>query len=330
MRILVIQTAFIGDAILASAMLEALHGHEGVESVSLLVRKGNESLYRNHPYVERLHVLDKSLSKFTQLSSMIREIRTARYTAVINLQRFMATGLITAFSGAQYRIGFDKNPMSWRFTHAIAHTIGDGRHEVSRNMDLLAPLFGELNAKPKLYPTSSDFQKVNRSEDYVCMAPSSVWFTKQWPKENWIALIQRIPAGVNVLLLGGKGDHALCDEIAQSSGRAEIENLCGTIDLLQSAALMKGAKMNYVNDSAPLHLCSAMDAPVTAFFCSTIPAFGFGPLSSDSTLIESEEKLECRPCGLHGKKACPLGHFKCGDTGLDEIDMGLLNKKADS
>jgi heptosyltransferase-2 len=74
---------------------------------------------------------------------------------------------------------------------------------------------------------------------------------------------------------------------------------------------MKYAKMNYVNDSAPLHLASSVNAPVTAFFCSTVPAFGFGPLSDQSKVIEVKE-LYCKPCGLHGYKSCPEGHFKCG------------------
>jgi heptosyltransferase-2 len=77
---------------------------------------------------------------------------------------------------------------------------------------------------------------------------------------------------------------------------------------------MKDATMNYVNDSAPMHLASAMNAPVTAIFCSTVPAFGFGPLSNKSVVIESKEKLTCRPCGLHGYRACPQKHFKCATT----------------
>jgi len=81
-----------------------------------------------------------------------------------------------------------------------------------------------------------------------------------------------------------------------------------------AAALMKNAVMNYTNDSAPLHFASAMDAPVTAIFCSTVPSFGFYPLSSRSFVAETKEKLECRPCSLHGLRACPLGHFKCART----------------
>jgi heptosyltransferase-2 len=74
---------------------------------------------------------------------------------------------------------------------------------------------------------------------------------------------------------------------------------------------MKHAKMNYVNDSGPLHLASSVNAPTTAFFCSTVPAYGFFPLSYNSQVVEVAN-LYCKPCGLHGYKACPEGHFKCG------------------
>ena len=92
--------------------------------------------------------------------------------------------------------------------------------------------------------------------------------------------------------------------------------------MLQSAALIKDAEMNYVNDSAPMHFASSVNAPVAAVYCSTIPAFGFGPLSDTQFIIEVEEKLGCRPCGLHGHKACPQGHFKCA---LDIREQQLLD-----
>ena len=67
--------------------------------------------------------------------------------------------------------------------------------------------------------------------------------------------------------------------IAAAASHPRLVNRAGELSLLQSAALMQGAAMNYVNDSAPLHLASAVNAPVTAIFCSTVPAFGFTPLS---------------------------------------------------
>ncbi|MGZ4057095.1 MAG: glycosyltransferase family 9 protein, partial [Bacteroidia bacterium] len=78
--------------------------------------------------------------------------------------------------------------------------------------------------------------------------------------------------------------------------------------------LIKDAQMNYVNDSGPMHIASAMNAKTTAIFCSTVPAFGFGPLSDDAKIVETKLQLDCRPCGLHGHKECPKGHFKCALT----------------
>ena len=77
---------------------------------------------------------------------------------------------------------------------------------------------------------------------------------------------------------------------------------------------MRDAKRVLVNDSAPLHLASSVNARTTAIFCSTVKDFGYYPLSDDSTVIEASENLPCKPCGLHGKKECPLGHFKCSDS----------------
>jgi heptosyltransferase-2 len=81
--------------------------------------------------------------------------------------------------------------------------------------------------------------------------------------------------------------------------------------------------MNFTNDSAPLHLCTSVNAPVTAVFCSTTPDFGFTPLSDNSLVIEAEPTPDCKPCGLHGSKQCKKGHFACSRN----IDINKLIKR---
>ena len=85
--------------------------------------------------------------------------------------------------------------------------------------------------------------------------------------------------------------------------------------------------MNYVNDSAPMHFASAVNAPTAAIYCSTVPSFGFGPLSTKAVVIEIQEPLACRPCGIHGHAACPEGHFNCA---LHIKDEQLLNALPES
>lgn len=313
-RLLVIQTAFIGDAILATAVLEKLHRFYPEAQLDLLVRKGNEGIFRGHPFLHRLLVWDKG-RKYRDLWRIWREIRATRYDAVVNLQRFGATGFLTAMSGAVQRIGFDKNPFAWGFTHRLPHRFGTAEqpiHEVERSLSLVAHLTDASFERPRLYPSADDYARVRYEGEYVCLAPASVWATKQWPPERWADLLRHLPANQTAFLLGGKGDAELCAAIIEQSGNSRAVNRAGQLDLLQSAALMQGAAMNYVNDSAPLHLASAMNAPVTAFFCSTVPEFGFTPLSDISIIRQTPESLACRPCGLHGKKKCPEGHFRCG------------------
>ena len=132
------------------------------------------------------------------------------------------------------------------------------------------------------------------------------------PAQNWIDLINAVPTNYTIYLMGAPNETALCAEILSGSSRGGVFNIAGELNLLEAAALIKGAHLNYVNDSAPMHLASATNAPVAAIYCSTIPAFGYGPLSSVQFIVETLEPLPCKPCGLHGKKACPLGHFNCG------------------
>lgn len=319
-RILVIQTAFIGDVVLATGVLEKLHQHYPDSYIDILVRKGNESLFEQHPFLHQVLIWNKQKSKYKNLFKVLTEIRYNKYNLVINLQRFAATGFLTAFSGAKSKIGFDKNPFSFLFTERIKHIIGDSKkqvHEIHRNHSLIASITDDIAAKPALYPTSNDVEAIKQYIDahpFICIAPASVWFTKQFPEHKWIELLNELPEDYSVYLLGAPSDKALCDQLIQASPQHNIQNLCGKLGFLSSAALMQKAVMNYVNDSAPLHFASAVNASVAAVYCSTLPSFGFGPLSTKSWVVENKEKLSCRPCGLHGKKACPKKHFNCANT----------------
>lgn len=325
-KILIIQTAFIGDVVLATGIVEKLHTHFPGAEIDFMVRKGNEALLKDHPLLHEVLVWNKKGKKYRNWLRMLKQVRSRKYNTVINVQRFAATGLLTGFSGARQKIGFDKNPFSWLFTKKIKHIVateGKTLHEIERNNELIKDITGELVAKPKLYPSANDesFIEPYIKQPMITISPASVWFTKQYPPDKWVQFIDLVPPHYTIYLLGAPGDKDLADRIKQSARHPNIEILCGKLSFLQSAALMKHAGMNYVNDSAPMHFASAVNAPVTAVYCSTLPTFGFGPLSDKSFIVEKEEPLYCRPCGLHGRKECPEGHFKCA---YDIRDLQLI------
>ena len=332
-KFLVIQTAFIGDVVLASAIAEKLHIYYPDAKIDFLVRKGNELLLQDHPFINKVWVWNKKEQKGLNLLKTGASIRKETYTHVINLHRFASSGLITLLSGAKNKIGFDKNPFAFCYTHKIPHIISEPYtdkpvHEVARNQMLIAELTDNAYAMPRLYPTTSDRTSIQHLQQspYICIAPSSVWYTKQFPNEKWTALIQALPAKYTIYLIGGPGDTSLVDEIVRNVGMQNVSSLCGQLSYLQSAALMQGAVMNYVNDSGPLHFASATDSPVTAVYCSTVPAFGFGPLGKDSKIVEVADRLYCRPCGLHGHKACPEKHFRCATDITNEQLLWWISK----
>ncbi len=317
-KFLIIQTAFTGDVVLATALAEKLHSSFPDARIDFLLRKGNEGLLQAHPFIGNVLVWDKKSNKNRNLLQLATRIRREKYTHVINPHRFGSSGLLTMLSGAPYRSGFTKNPFSFSYTRKTEHVISplnsvSPTHEVERNQLLIADITDSIPAMPALYPTPADEKVVEqyRKEPYICIAPSSVWFTKQFPASKWSKLLDELPKDHHIYIIGAPSDTATAREVMSNSMHPRVTDLCGKLNFLQSAALMKVAVMNYVNDSAPLHFASSMNAPVTAVFCSTVPSFGFGPLRPNARTVEIADTIGCRPCGLHGHKTCPQGHFKC-------------------
>ena len=321
-KILVIQTASIGDVILVTSLLEKLHHKFPDSQIDLLLKSPNQQLFTQHPFINNLWIWQKDDKKYLRLWDLCDRIRKEKYDVVFCVQRFFSSGLVTLYSGAKKRIGFKKNPLSMFFTHKVEHKIEKGIHEIDRNISLLEGYWCKTAPKPKLYPTQEDYSKTSiyKQGNYYTLSPASLWPTKTLEPEKWLELINQLPQDTMLYLLGSKQDRALCEELIKKSTNPNIINLSGKLSFLQSATLMRDAKMNFTNDSAPLHLCSSVNAPVTAVFCSTTQDFGFTPLSDDSLVVEATPQPKCKPCGLHGAKKCKHEHFECGR----KIDMQTL------
>ncbi len=326
MNILIIQTAFIGDTILASHFARAVKTEFPNANIHFFLRKGNESVIHGLTSVDKVWVWDKAGGKTKNLMRLIGEMRKYDYHAVFNLHRHFNSGLVSLMMKSAHKIGFKQNPLSMFYTNKVNHQIphmqnGHLWHEVQRNLELLKILKPELiisndskKYKPEVPIQQKHLDKISeyeKVESYFVMAPASVWFTKAWSEHKYRELTERLATMGVVYLIGGPTDFDLCERIRKDI--PHTVNLCGKLGLLDSAALMKNARRVFVNDSAPLHLASAVNAKTTAIFCSTVKEFGYFTLADDSVIIDSPEKLSCRPCGLHGHKSCPQMHFNCSE-----------------
>jgi len=317
-KVLFIQTAFPGDVVLSLAAAETLINYYKNVQIHYVVRKGCAIFFENHPFISKVFEFEKS-KKIKSLSSTLFKIRKENYDAVICFQRYFSGGFLTSFSGATIKAGYLENPFSRFFDIKINYfdkssKLPFSKHETERCNILIRKVWNIPESYflfPRLYPTDLKLKDLEIIQPYVVCAPGSVWFTKRLPEKKWRTLLNFIPPEYQIVLIGSREEHALCENLIKNFLHERAINLAGKISFMQAAAIMKNAFLCIVQDSAPLHVAGAVGAKICAIFGSTVPEFGFGPWGPQHTILEADGPLPCRPCSIHGLKYCPQGHFKC-------------------
>lgn len=245
--------------------------------------------------------------------------------------------LASVVSGAPVRVGYSGGVRTLAYNQRVPRRFGE-LDEIERLLQLLIPV-------QRLYATNlpADFTPNDTSGPFhwphlplppeaeaqadrlfaehnlsgkpcVGLHPGSAWPTKCWP--GFAGLAQFIvQAGVAVVVLAGPGEEALARKMLTDAGLQDsplVTDFSGALKLPVLAACLKRLTVYVGNDSGPLHLAWCQHTPVTAIFGPTVRELGFFPRGERSTVMEApREHLACRPCGLHGPKACPLKHHRC-------------------
>ena len=321
MKILIIQTAFLGDVILSLPLVQVLKSKFPDSVIDYMCIPKTKEILANNPYINQVIVFDKhSEGKgISGLNKVIAEVKSNQYDVVISVQRFLRSTLIAKRSGAKRTISYDTSTLAFLYTDKVEYK---QKHETDRVLDLLSTLgIKDIpRTKPELFPSEEDKTEINQifkgldisgKKDLICIAPGSVWFTKRFPKEKFITLLNLMyKESLKVALIGGKDDTKLCEYIISKTSHNEVYSFAGKLSILQSAELIKNSALLLTNDSAPLHLANAVGTKVIALFGSTTKDFGFYPTGETDKIFEISG-LKCRPCSNHGKKECPIQTFPC-------------------
>jgi heptosyltransferase-2 len=312
-KVLIFQTAFLGDLILTSPLIKSVKKTFPEVEVHLVVRKGLEGVFEGFGYLDKIIPFDKK-----GFWGFAKKLRKEGYSLVVSPHRSHRTSLILFLSQIPRRVGYDRAGFSFLYTDRVKHEFRKGLHEVERLLNLLKPLESqvsvvydrkvELPLEDGLYTkTLSRFSLQEKS--YALIAPGSVWPTKAWLPEYFAEVGKHLlKRGLKVVLVGSKADEPYCSKVFEEmEGRAL--NLCGKTSLKEFFALVKGARVLVSNDSSPVHAAAAFNTPVVEVYGATVPDFGFFPYGVGR--VVEVEGLKCRPCGLHGGRSCPEGHFKC-------------------
>jgi len=312
---LVIQTSFLGDTVLTTPLLAQLANRGPVDVVTT---PASAALLANHPAVRTIIPYDKRGSErgVRGVLRLARRLRRARYDLALLAQGSWRSAALAFLARIPERVGFDTSAGKLLYTTRVPYR--DDLHHAARLLMLARPNGREPSAeemRPSLAPGKAERAMVEalltrhgvtRGERLVGLAPGSVWGTKRWP--YYPQLAQLLAPTARVVVLGSSNDSPLADAITTAEPTAI--DATGQLPLLAAAELIGRCGVVVTNDSAPLHLASAMGTPTVAIFGPTVPDFGFGPLAPRASVV-GEDTLPCRPCDRHGPQHCPLGHHRC-------------------
>jgi len=319
-KILIIQTAFIGDVILTTSLVEATKKIFPGAAIHFIAIPSTGNIIETHPLVDKLWIFDKRGRDrgLINLFRFAKKLRVENYDLALVPHRSLRSAVLAFWAKIPRSIGFTRSAAPFLFTDKIIYH--QDIHEVERNLSLLTP-FRESFSKvmPRIYPDDTDILEIDRfvaenalnpDDVWIAIAPGSIWATKRWLKEGFTELCHKLGQhqDVRIILIGGPDDRLLCEWIRKAS-EVKTVNTAGRFTLRQSAEIIRRCRLIVTNDSGPLHIGVGVDTQVLAIFGPTVPAFGFYPYGENDIIFE--KKVYCRPCSIHGGDKCPTGTFLC-------------------
>lgn len=319
-KILIIQTAFIGDAILTLPMIEKLKEKFPSSSIDILCIPSTQEIFSASPFVSEVLVMDKKSEQksILKLSEFAAEVKKQNYTKIISPHRSFRTSFIVMQSGVRETYGFSSSSLAHVYKNLVDYKYDI--HEVQRNLDLIGFEYSPESWRiiPKIKIDETSRQKVsqfvssnNLSGKLIAIAPGSIWETKKYPENYFQEIIKHFTnRSYKLLVVGGDQDKELCERL--TNGFADkVFSTAGMFSIIESIELLKNVNLLLTNDSAPTHFGMCANIPVLAIYCSTVPEFGFYPYNKKSSYISFND-LKCKPCGIHGYEQCPIKTFDCG------------------
>ena len=319
MNILIIHTAFIGDIVLSIPVIKELKIKYPNSKIFFLTTPINAQLLENNPNLEEVLIFDKK-NRDKGLFGLIKyssKLRKYKFDKIFVLHRYLRSSVLAYLSFPKEIIGFKSASGSFLYTKKIDYNIN--LHEIDRMISLVdegSTKNTTLKPKIEIYVPVKVIEKVDKiwnefllnNKIIITLAPGSNWFTKMWPSYYYDKVINMLLGIENVviILIGSVNDSTISLENSNKT-----LDLRGKTTLLEMAEILKRTDILVSNDSSPIHIGSAFDKPfIIAIFGPTTKSLGFTPSNLKNKVIEIEN-LDCRPCGLHGSKKCPKGHFKC-------------------
>ncbi|MCZ7585808.1 MAG: lipopolysaccharide heptosyltransferase II [Deltaproteobacteria bacterium] len=330
-RILIFQTAYLGDLVLATPLIDASQALFPGAAIDLVTLPAWAPLVEHHPTLRQVITFDKRGADrgLGGTRRLARRLRGEQYDLALCPHPSFRSALALRIAGIPERVGFHDSAGAFLWTRKVRRD--HAAHEVVRVLSLLEPFGGGEGAPaaprvaldPKLDIASLKKRiSIGASEKLVGLHPGSAWATKRWPAQRFGELARALRSEFDrVLVFGTASEGPIVDEVLRYADERTV-GLAGALSLSEFAAIISQLSAFVTNDSGPMHVAASFGVPVVAIFGSTVPAFGYGPFGTRHRVVE--QGLYCRPCGPHGRTACPEKHFRCMlDTDVAAVSAAL-------
>jgi heptosyltransferase I len=279
-RICIVMMSAVGDAVHVLPVINALKRRNPRCHITWVLQPGPASLVRGHPLVDEVIVFDRS-KQLGAFRSVISQLRSREFDLLINLQVYFKAGIITAFSGAKRRLGFDRaraRDANWLFTterippHQVQHVQDqyfEFLHELGINPEPPAWGLGPWETeRPWQRQFTSQFEKPIAALVVGTSKPAKDWLPERWAQVCDI-LVERY--GLQPVLVGGDSEREkkTAAEITALAKQKPFSALGSGLRRLVS--ILDAAELVIAPDTGPLHIAVALNRPVIALMGYTDP-----------------------------------------------------------
>jgi heptosyltransferase II len=313
----VVQTAYLGNVVLTTPLLTALSTRYG--PVDVIAQPVSAQVLEGHPAVREVLPYDKRGADrgWAGVRRLARQLRKRAYARAYLPDPSWRAATVVFAARIPSRFGFSQSPAVKLYSEKVLRPLHG--HESARIAALAGIAIGDPLPPVWLGLAGADRDRAAAllndwsMSEFVAFAPGSVWGARRWPYfAELAAALER-----SIVVIGAPADAPLAESVAAVAPERARSAVGATPRI--SAALIERAVALVTNDSAALHLATAVGTPVVALFGPTTPAQGFGPLGADDIVLGQDDLL-CRPCAQPGPAVCPLEHHRC----MRELDVARV------
>lgn len=274
-RVCIVMMSAVGDAVHVLPVISAIKRHSPSSHITWVLQPGPAALVRGHPLVDEIVLFDRSKGTAGFLETR-HQLRQRAFDVVLNLQVYFKAGIITAFTRAPVKLGFDlarARDFNWLFTtdrvdaRPMQH-VQDQYFEFTEWLgiphDPVTWDLGPFNDAERTWQREFVSQ-FDRPLAPIVVATSKA--QKDWLPERWAAVCDALAGdfGLQPVLVGGRSPRELhAEHVILEQAHCKPFSALGQGGLRGLVGIFDAAALVLSPDTGPLHISVALNRPVVS------------------------------------------------------------------